>query len=307
MRRSSNSPRYLEPASSEPMSSEITRRSRSDSGTSPLTMRWARPSTIAVLPTPGSPIRTGLFFVRRLSTCTTRRISSSRPMTGSSLPSSAAAVRSTPNFSSAWYLSSAFWSVTRWPRRTCSMASSSASLGAPLARRISPALELCPASDSSRCSDETYSSLSSRISCSAARSTATSSDEGPAASPPAAIVGSPSSAALSSPRIVSGLAPSLRRTGATTPPSCSRRTTSRCSGSTCGLRRSSASWLAARMASWDLMVNRSACMGSWSFGRRSDLSVGDWSFPVNGEPSHIGAFRPRAPSTHDTCGRRASS
>ena len=31
-------------------------------------MRWAKPSTIAVLPTPGSPIRTGLFFLRRAST-----------------------------------------------------------------------------------------------------------------------------------------------------------------------------------------------------------------------------------------------
>ncbi len=35
------------------------------SGTSPLAMRWARPSTMAVLPTPGSPISTGLFLVRR--------------------------------------------------------------------------------------------------------------------------------------------------------------------------------------------------------------------------------------------------
>ena len=35
------------------------------SGTSSATMRWAKPSTIAVLPTPGSPIRTGLFLVRR--------------------------------------------------------------------------------------------------------------------------------------------------------------------------------------------------------------------------------------------------
>ena len=41
---------------------------------------------MAVLPTPGSPISTGLFLVRRLSTCITRRISSSRPITGSSLP-----------------------------------------------------------------------------------------------------------------------------------------------------------------------------------------------------------------------------
>jgi hypothetical protein len=57
------------------------------SGTSPLTMRSARPSAIAVLPTPGSPISTGLFLVRRDSTWMVRRISSSRPITGSSLPS----------------------------------------------------------------------------------------------------------------------------------------------------------------------------------------------------------------------------
>ena len=37
----------------------------SPSGTSPRTMRCARPSTIAVLPTPGSPISTGLFLVLR--------------------------------------------------------------------------------------------------------------------------------------------------------------------------------------------------------------------------------------------------
>src|SRR5574344_1790301 len=37
------------------------------SGTSPRTMRSAKPSTIAVLPVPGSPIRIGLFFVRLLS------------------------------------------------------------------------------------------------------------------------------------------------------------------------------------------------------------------------------------------------
>ena len=56
------------------------------SGTSPLTMRCARPSTIAVLPTPGSPISTGLFLVRRCRIWIVRRISSSRPITGSSLP-----------------------------------------------------------------------------------------------------------------------------------------------------------------------------------------------------------------------------
>ena len=100
-RRSSKSPRYFEPAKSAPMSSAITRRSRSDSGTSPSMMRWASPSTMAVLPTPGSPISTGLFFVLRERTWITRRISSSRPITGSSFPCAASAVRSRPNFSSA--------------------------------------------------------------------------------------------------------------------------------------------------------------------------------------------------------------
>ena len=68
------------------MSSAQTRRSFSPSGTSPATIRCASPSTIAVLPTPGSPISTGLFFVRRERIWITRRISSSRPITGSSLP-----------------------------------------------------------------------------------------------------------------------------------------------------------------------------------------------------------------------------
>ena len=84
--RSSNSPRYLAPATSEPMSRAKTVLSRSPSGTSPRTIRWARPSTIAVLPTPGSPISTGLFLVLRDRIWITRRISASRPMTGSSLP-----------------------------------------------------------------------------------------------------------------------------------------------------------------------------------------------------------------------------
>ncbi|MNR28219.1 hypothetical protein D3C85_1455340 [compost metagenome] len=67
-KRSSNSPRYFAPATSEPISSANTRRPFSPSGTSPLTIRCASPSTMAVLPTPGSPISTGLFLVRRCST-----------------------------------------------------------------------------------------------------------------------------------------------------------------------------------------------------------------------------------------------
>ncbi len=104
--RSSNSPRYLAPATSAPRSSATSRLSRRPVGTSPLTMRCASPSTMAVLPTPGSPISTGLFLVRRLRIWTTRRISSSRPITGSSLPLRASAVRSRPYFASASYCAS---------------------------------------------------------------------------------------------------------------------------------------------------------------------------------------------------------
>ncbi len=245
MRRSSNSPRYFAPAISAPMSSETTRRSRSDSGTSPETIRWARPSAIAVLPTPGSPISTGLFFVRRESTCMTRRISASRPITGSSWPSEAASVRSRPYFSSAWYLSSGAASVTRCGPRTSLIAVSRCSCVAPAARRISPAFELWPESDSSRCSVETYSSSSWRISCSAARSTWPSSVDGPEPPLGPVILGSPSSAAFSSLRTAAGSAPTLRRTAGTIDSGCVSRTDSRCSGVACGLRRSSASRSAA--------------------------------------------------------------
>ena len=125
-RRSSNSPRNLAPAMSEPMSSARMRLFLSPSGTSLLMMRCASPSTIAVLPTPGSPISTGLFLVRRASTWMVRRISSSRPMTGSSLPEEARAVRSMVYFSSAWRLSSALASATFSPPRTSSIAFSTA-------------------------------------------------------------------------------------------------------------------------------------------------------------------------------------
>ena len=137
--RSSNSPRNFVPAMREPMSSERTRRPFSPSGTSPSTMRWASPSTIAVLPTPGSPMSTGLFLVRRWSTWTVRRISSSRPMTGSSLPCSARAVRSMVNFSRAWRCSSAPGSSTACPPRTVSMAFATASSRAPHSARSRPA------------------------------------------------------------------------------------------------------------------------------------------------------------------------
>mgnify|MGYP007070041045 CR=1 FL=1 len=56
----------------------------------------ARPSTTAVFPTPGSPIKTGLLFVLRHKTCITLLISFSRPITGSNSPFLASSVKSVP-------------------------------------------------------------------------------------------------------------------------------------------------------------------------------------------------------------------
>ena len=87
------------PATSEPTSNCNSRRSNKGAGTSPSMMRCARPSTMAVLPTPGSPINAGLFFVRRARIWITRSISICRPMTGSSLFCSASDVRSVASWS----------------------------------------------------------------------------------------------------------------------------------------------------------------------------------------------------------------
>jgi hypothetical protein len=91
--RSSYSPLYFAPAIKAPISNARSRLSRL-AGTSRSTILCASPSAIAVFPTPGSPIRTGFPFVRLDSTRMTRRISLSRPITGSSLPCSANAVKS---------------------------------------------------------------------------------------------------------------------------------------------------------------------------------------------------------------------
>ena len=98
LRRSSNSPLNFAPAINAAMSKVKICLDCKFSGTSFCTMRQAIPSTIAVLPTPASPIKIGLFFLRRDKMCSTRRISSSRPIMGSSLPLSARSLRLTANF-----------------------------------------------------------------------------------------------------------------------------------------------------------------------------------------------------------------
>ena len=110
---SSNSPLNLAPAMREPISRDNSLLSFKDSGTSPFAILWASPSTIAVLPTPGSPIRTGLFFVLLERTCITLLISSSLPITGSSLSSFADLVRSLQYLSREAYWASGSWLVIR--------------------------------------------------------------------------------------------------------------------------------------------------------------------------------------------------
>ena len=60
---SSKSPRYLVPANKVPISKLYIIASFKISGISPFTIFLAKPSAIAVLPTPGSPTYNGLFFV----------------------------------------------------------------------------------------------------------------------------------------------------------------------------------------------------------------------------------------------------
>ncbi len=95
--RCSNCPRNIAPATMPPIFRETMRLLRRVMGTLPSIIRRANPSTIAVLPTPGSPIRTGLFFWRRPSTVITRFSSRARPAAGSSFPAAASTVRSRPN------------------------------------------------------------------------------------------------------------------------------------------------------------------------------------------------------------------
>ena len=93
LRRCSKSPRYLVPASNAPISKEYTMASDKISGTSFWVMRQAKPSAIAVLPTPASPTNSGLFLRLRHKIWMVRSTSYSRPMRGSILPSLASWLR----------------------------------------------------------------------------------------------------------------------------------------------------------------------------------------------------------------------
>ena len=94
-KRFSKSPRYFVPATNEPISKLKISAFSKGFGALPLTINQAKPSAIEVLPTPGSPTRSGLFLRRRHKICAARSISFSRPIKGSVLPFCASTLRFT--------------------------------------------------------------------------------------------------------------------------------------------------------------------------------------------------------------------
>ena len=102
-KRSSNSPLYFAPAINKPISKAKIILLFKFSGTSPFTILIAKPSAMAVLPTPGSPTKIGLFFDRLLSMCKVLLISSSRPITGSNFPLLASSFKLLAYFCNALY------------------------------------------------------------------------------------------------------------------------------------------------------------------------------------------------------------
>ena len=105
--RSSNSPRYFVPATRLDICKLTNRFSRSCGGTLPAAILWAKPSAIAVFPTPGSPTRAGLFLFFRHKMPITVSISLSLPMTGSIV--AAFCIRSSLNCSSSFVPNPSFF------------------------------------------------------------------------------------------------------------------------------------------------------------------------------------------------------
>ena len=91
---SSNCPLYFVPATIDVMSKDTILLPDKFCGQSPSNIFLANPSTIAVLPHPGSPKMIGLFFFLLESIWAILLISSSLPTTGSNLPSSANFIKS---------------------------------------------------------------------------------------------------------------------------------------------------------------------------------------------------------------------
>jgi len=106
----SNWPLNWVPATIPVMSSMYISLFNSFAGTSWFTILIANPSAIAVLPTPASPIRQGLFFWRLFNIWTILSISFVLPIILSIFPSAAFLFKFVPNISRNFFLSSFFGS-----------------------------------------------------------------------------------------------------------------------------------------------------------------------------------------------------
>ena len=226
---------------------------------------------MAVLPTPGSPISTGLFLVRRDSTWSTRRISSSRPITGSSFPCRARSVRSRQYLASAWYFCSGSWSVTassplqRLQCRQDAVPGDAVLAQEPGARRV---LGRRPGR---------AAGVRWRRRRRAWRPPPFAPGPGSGSAPARGRAGrrvtwgSFFNAASSLAAIWAGFAPDLLQVGGTNPPSWSKRASSRCSGSMALCpRRDAYSWAAAR-ASCVLTVIFSGRIIACSFSHATEM------------------------------------
>ena len=178
----------------------------------------------------------------------TRRISSSRPMTGSILPVRARAVRSCPYLERASYVASGLAEVTRWEPRTAWSAARIALRSNPTAANAGRS-EGVSASASSTCSADTKSSFIVSASSLALSKSAWVSEESPGWPAACASLGRRASwPATAVARAASSL-PARRKSEEVTPPSCVSRPCSRCAGSSAGLRRCIASLCACWRAS----------------------------------------------------------
>jgi len=206
-------------------------------------------------------------LVRRCNTCTVRRISSSRPITGSSLPCSARSVRSIVYFSSAWRCSSAFGSVTLSPPRTSSIARSMAPFTTPASLSSVASGPLSSSAARMNSSLEMYWSPRFCASLSVRLSSLPRSFETCTSPPVPSTFDRRSRASPSRERSWLTFAPDFSSSGRTVPPCWSSSASIRWTGSMNWWSRPSADDWASDRAVWNLEVSLSMRMGGSRRGR----------------------------------------
>ena len=235
--------------------------------------------------------------MRRLRIWITRRISSSRPITGSSLPRSARSVRSTAYLASASNAPSGDCDVTRCAPRTLRSAANRDSRVTPASRRMWATASPCCNSESNRCSVETYSSPKAANSSwlRTKTSRATGASCGDAASP--LTRGTRSSAASVAIRTSAVVIPDRSRVVTAMPSLSASSAASRCSGRIWAWPRSAAMLAAWLMACCDRSVNRFVSNAIFA-----NLLVRRWgSVPASAGLGHSAGNRPRSFSSPGAC------